>query len=58
MFCTIYISCNIIFFCITIRCIKKKKFSTPDIIQARSKEVSSVSHVTYVDIITQVSVTQ
>ena len=37
---------------------KKQKFSTPDIIQARSKEVSSVSHVTYVDIITQVSATQ
>ena len=31
---------------------KKQKFSTADIIQAQGKEVSSVSHVTYVDIIT------
>ena len=37
---------------------KKLKFSTLDIVESQSKEMSSVSYVTCVDILAQVSLTQ
>ena len=56
-FFTIYISLTLLFLLANNKTHKKQKFSALDIVEYRSKETWSISSVTLVDIITQVSLT-
>ena len=53
----IYISCNLTFFCEITVIYEKQKFSERDIVEFWSIETWSISYVTSVDIIAQVSLT-